>query len=148
MKRHYFFLILLSVLIFGSGCYSPDRNPDDIATVKLPIDGIFYTIETYYGHGLAIAPDITRVYAHLERAGKSIKILVLEGEDLTVKITWDKDNPHEVRFCTTGFIGIFQNIVTLIVGDTPGSSVKIHHNLKDCCDSSGCCDSKKCCNNS
>ena len=145
MKKCCLLLLLCAVVIFVSiySCYNPVWKPDHVTTVKLPIDGVFYTVESYYGRG-AIAPDVTRVYAHLERAGKTIKALVLQGEDLSVKITWGFDNPRTVTFCFSGFTGIFQNQVTLSVGGTPGSSVTMHHNIMDC-KSIGCFNFNKCC---
>jgi hypothetical protein len=124
MKRYGFFTVLCLIVSFVSGCGKPDL----VTTMKSPIDGVFYTVETYYGHGPS--SDTNRVYAHLERNGKAKKMLVLEGENLTVaKITWD--SPHEATLCLDGGItGTFRSEVTLISGDT---SETIHNHLQEHC---------------
>jgi hypothetical protein len=115
-------LFLIASLLWGCS------KPDQVITFKSPIDGIFYTVETYYGRGPS--SDTNRVYAHLERNGKAKKMLVLEGENLTVaQITWDR--PHEAILCLDGGItGIFRSEVTLISGDT---SETIHNRLQENC---------------
>ena len=79
--------------------------------------------------------DTTRVYAHFERNGKAKKLLVLDGENLTVaKITWS--NPHDAILCLDGGItDTFRNQVTLIVGDAPDDSETINNHLREHCDS-------------
>jgi hypothetical protein len=86
---------LLTVLLFSfiSGC----AKPDHVTTIKSPTEGVFYTVETFNGHGAADS-DFTRVYAHLERNGKSDKKLVVDGGYLEIsKIIWT--GPHDVTLC-------------------------------------------------
>lgn len=115
-----------------AGCARPNK----VETFRSPTEGLFLTVETYYGHG-APSPDITKVYAHLERRGRSKKIAVLEGEDLTVsKILWD--SPHDDTLCLDGgFTDTFRNEVTLIVRDGPRDSVTLHSRLREHCPGSG-----------
>ena len=126
MKRDSLLLMLCLLASVISGC----AKPDQVTTVKSPIDGVFYTVETYYGHGPT--SDTTRVYAHLERPGIAKKMLVLEGENLTIaKITWD--SPQEATFCLDGGITeTFRNAVSPISGDT---SVTIHNQINEHCNS-------------
>ena len=116
-------LCLLSVII--AGC----SKPDHVTTIKSPIEGVSYTVETHYGHG-AVNSDYTRVYAHLERTGKATRVLVLSGENLNVSnIIWA--NQHENTFCLNGGItDTFRNEVTLIAGD---ASETIHSHLQEHC---------------
>ena len=116
-------LLLLSVL----GC----GKSDSVQIVKSPIKGLFYTVELSKAAGPV--SNTTRVFAHLERGGKSKKILVLDGSDMTIsKITWN--NPHDVTLClAAGITSTFRNQETLIVGDTPADSITIHNNLDEHC---------------
>ncbi len=81
-------------------------------------------METFNGSGPS--SDTTRVFAHLERNGKSKKMLVLEGENLTVaKIIWN--SPDDATLCLDGGItGTFRSEVTLISGD---NSETIHNHI-------------------
>ena len=123
MKKLLAFSTLMSVALV-SGC----SKPDSVATFKSPKPGLFYTVETYNGSGPS--SDTTRVFAHLDRNGKSKKMLVLEGENLTVTtITWNA--PDAATFCLDGGItGTFRSEVTLISG---GSSETIHNHLQESC---------------
>ncbi len=117
-------LVLLSVL----GC----GKSDSVQIVKSPIPGLFYTVELSKAAGPV--SDTTRVFAHFERNGKSKKILVLDGSDMTIsKVAWN--NPHDVTLClAAGITSTFRNEETLIVGDTPADSITIHNNLDEHCD--------------
>ncbi|MDP9053422.1 MAG: hypothetical protein M3N93_03850 [Acidobacteriota bacterium] len=123
MKRLVSWLALLQI-VFMSGC----SKPNAVTTFKSPMDGLFYTVETYYGSGPA--SDTSRVYAHLERDGKSRRMLVLEGDNLTVKkITWN--SPYDATLCLDGGItGTFRSEVTLISGST---SETIQNHLQEHC---------------
>lgn len=129
MKKSCFFLAMCLMLALVSGC----SKPDSVTTIKSPTAGVFYTVETFKAGGPT--SDTTRVYAHLERNGKIKKMLVLDGENVTVaKIIWN--NPHDATFCLDGGItNTFRNEVTLIVGDTPTDSETIYNHLKEHCDS-------------
>jgi hypothetical protein len=98
-------------------------------TIKSPINGVFYSVETFYGKG-AMSSDFTWVYAHLEHAGKSDKMLVLSGEYLKISnIIWT--SPNENTICLEGGItNTFRNEVTLSVG---GVSETIRNHLLDHC---------------
>jgi len=111
---------LVGILL--SGC----SKPDNVTTIKSPVEGVFYTVETFYGHGAADS-DFTWVYAHLERNGKSKKILVLSGGNMTVsKIVWTA--PHEDTICLDGGITeTFRNVVTLTAGDV-SETIRSHLN--------------------
>jgi hypothetical protein len=94
---------------------------------------VFYTVETFKGHG-AIDNDFTRVYAHLDRNGKSDNKLVVDGEYLEFsRITWT--GPHDVTLCMqNGITNSYRNQVTLITGDTVDASETIHNHLQEHCD--------------
>jgi|GEM_PF-2115951 len=130
MKKFCVFLIVCLVIGLTSGC----SKPNSVTTSKSPTDGLFYTVETFKAGGHT--SDTTRVYAHLERNGKAKKMLVLDGENVTVqKISWN--NPHDATLCLDGGItDTFRNEVTLIVGDAPEDSETIHNHLQEHCDSS------------
>lgn len=123
MKRYCFIAVLIVSLI--SGC----AKPDHVTTVKSPTEGVFYTVETFNGHGAADS-DFTRVYAHLERNGKSDRKLVVDGTYLEIsKIIWA--GPHDVTLCKqAGITNSFRSEVTLISGDT---SETIHNHLEEHC---------------
>ncbi len=126
MRRFFLALTFLQVGLF-SGCGKPDK----VTTIRSPTEGLFYTVETSFGHG-AISSDYTNVYAHLERNGKSDRKLVIGGEYLeSIKITWTSS--HDVMLCLHpgSFTDSFSNEVTLIVGD---ASETIHNHLQEHCD--------------
>jgi hypothetical protein len=127
-KEHLFLVAILGSVLLVSGC----AKPNSVETFKSPVNGVFYTVETF--HGVGLASDYIRVYAHLERNGASKKILVLDGDNLTIaKIIWN--NPHESTFCLQGGItSTFRNEVTLIVGDSPEASETIYSHLQEHCD--------------
>ena len=116
---------LCVALSLALGC----ARPDHVESIKGPVEGVFYTVETFYGHG-AIASDFTRVYAHLERNGKSDRQLVIDGEYLEFsKIIWV--GPHDVTLCMKGgFADSFRTQVTLTVGN---ASETIHNHLEEHC---------------
>jgi hypothetical protein len=126
MKRYCILTVLVVSLI--SGC----AKPDHVMTIKSPTVGVFYTVETFRAGGPT--SDTTRVYAHLERNGKTKRMLVLDGGNLTVtKIIWN--NPHDATLCLDGGITeTFRNQVTLIVGDAPDDSETINNHLREHCD--------------
>jgi hypothetical protein len=113
--------------ILLAGC----AKPDSVTIIKAPLEGMFYTAEVSRAAGPAA--DTTRVYAHLERNGKTRKILVMEGENITMGgFTWN--NPHRATICLDGGItNVFRNEVTLIVGDSLADSETIHHELREGC---------------
>ena len=129
MKRLFLLATMCLAVVMVSGC----SKPDGVTTVNSPTKGFFYTVETFKAGGPT--SDTTRVYAHLERNGKDKKLLVLDGENLTVaKIIWN--NPHDATFCLDGGItNTFRNEVTLIVSDTPADSETIYNHLREHCQS-------------
>ncbi len=116
-------IILLFVLLL-SGC----SKPDSVLISRAPTPGLFYTVENYYAGGPV--SDTNRVYAQFEHDGVTRRLLVLEGENLTVKkLIWN--DAHDVTLCIDGGItGVFRNEVTLIVGK---SSVTVHNHLQERC---------------
>ncbi len=114
--------------VLDSGCANPDR----VVTSNSPVEGVFLTVETYYGHG-APSPDFTKVYAHMEGHGRAYRILVLDGEELTIdRIIWN--GPNDATFCLNGgFTITFRNRVTLDLVDTPDPSVPMHFRLDENC---------------
>ena len=128
MRYRVLLTIAISLSLAVTGCARPDK----VAISRSPTEGVFLTVETYYGHG-AVSSDITRVYAHFERHGKAKKVLVLEGDNLTVsKILWV--TPHAETLCLDGGItNIFRNQVTLILGDSPADSWAIYSHLDEHC---------------
>jgi len=125
--RNRFVTTLCVALSFALGC----ARPDHVESIKGPVEGVFYTVETSYGHGAA-SSDYTNVYAHLERNGKSDRKLVIDGEYLeSIKIIWT--SPHDVMLCLQpgSFTNSFKNEVTLISGDT---SETIHNHLQEHCE--------------
>jgi hypothetical protein len=117
-------VLLATAFCFIAGC----ARPDQVTTIPSPVDGVFYTVETFYGHGPT--SDTKRIYAHLQRNGRAKRLLVLEGENLTVtKVNWD--GPHDVTLCLDGGItSTFRNVVTLILGNA--SETIRNHLLEDC----------------
>ncbi len=120
MKTGILFLVIVSL----SGCARPDK----VSTFKSPVDGLFYTVEEY--HAASPVSDTDRVYANLDRNGKSSRALVLEGGDMTVTtVHWDTTS--DVTLCIDGGItNTFRNQVTLFVGD---KSVTVHNRLEEHC---------------
>ena len=118
MRNSVFGLVLLA------GCSRPDK----VVMSKSPTEGLFYTVEEYYAGGPV--SDTDRVIAHFERNGKSSKMLVLEGGDLTVKdLRWN--SPKDVTLCIhDGFTETFRNQVTLFAG---GVSVTVRNHLDEHC---------------
>jgi hypothetical protein len=126
MKKSSLYATALLIVLVISGCAKPNR----ITVFKSPISGVFYTVETYYASGPV--SDTTRVYAHLEHNGKEKRMLILDGENITIgKIIWN--SAHVGTICLDGGIThTFQNEVTLIVGDT---SETLRNHLREHCDS-------------
>lgn len=118
-------LSLFPLACLLSGCI----KPDEVFTIESPVEGVFYTVESVYGKGATDA-DFTRVYAHLNRNGKSDKKLVLDGEYIEIsQIAWT--GPHDVTLCMKpGFTDSFKNQVTLSAGD---SSETINNHLNEQC---------------
>ncbi len=130
MKNNHCVLLystLLSLVMFGC------TRPDKVETFKSPTNGVFFTVETYDGGSGPLGSDITKVYANLERDGKSTKIPVLEGDSLVIKkITWNA--PLDDTICLGGGItDIFHNRVTLILGNSQEDSETLHSNLDQHC---------------
>lgn len=115
-------------LTLAVGCARPDK----VAISRSPTEGVFLTVETFEGHG-PVSSEVTRVYAHFERHGKAKKILVLEGDNLTVsKILWVA--PNADTLCLDGGItDIFRNQVTLILGDSREDAETIYSHLDEHC---------------
>jgi hypothetical protein len=120
MRKYSLPAVVLVVTLAGFGC----GRPNSVTTFKSPTQGVFFTLETYYGHG-PVFSDIAKVYAHFERQGRAKKMVVLDGENLTVaKIIWK--GPHEDTPCLDGGItNTFRNRVTLILGDSLDDSETI-----------------------
>jgi len=125
MKRGRLLTILYLVALLTSAC----AKPDHVTTIKSPLNDVFFTIETFNGHGAADA-DFTRVYAHFERNGKSDKKLVVDGTYLEIpKINWT--GPHDVTLCKqAGITNSFRSDVTLTAGTT---SESIRNHLDERC---------------
>ncbi|MGA2001664.1 MAG: hypothetical protein ABSG52_16905 [Terriglobales bacterium] len=122
MKKAWFLAVVLVQLGFTLGC----AKPDTVTTLKSPTPGVFYTVETHYGHG-PVSADFTRVYAHVERDGKTDKKLVLDGENLVItKAVWA--NPNEITLWVSGRTNTYRNEVTLIAGSW---SLTIHNQLEE-----------------
>ena len=119
----------LSALYLMVICLTGCARPDHVTRVQSPIDGVFYTVETFNGYG-AVGSNFTRVYAHLERDGKSDKQLVVDGTYLEFsKISWG--GSHDVTLCMqAGITDSFRSEVTLIAGD---ASESIHNHLQENC---------------
>ena len=120
--RHVFLPVVLLTSLVLLAC----AKPNAVRTFNSPTEGVFYTVETYYGHGPS--SDTTRIYANLGRDSK--KVLVLEGENLTVtNIMWE--GQHAATLCLDGGItSTFRNEVTLISG---GISETMHNRLQEHC---------------
>ena len=101
----------LSILAMFLACSRSTK----IETIKSPVAGIFYTVETYEGQG-AIDNDYTRVYLHMERSGQSDKALVLSGTYVTVSnIEWI-NSTENVLYMNDGYTDTFRSRVTLRAG--------------------------------
>jgi hypothetical protein len=129
MKGYRLVIALLSPILVISGC----ARPVNVRTFQSPTPGVFFTVETYGGGVGPLGSDITKVYAHFERQGKSRRILVLEGDSLTITaILWN--TPQDDTICFDGgTTDTFHNQVTLILGDTPENSVTIHNKVNEHC---------------
>lgn len=132
MRNLYRLLVLLIAVGVFAGC-ALIAHPDRVQRFDSPVAGLFFTVETWYGRG-AIAPDFTRVYAHVEANGKTDRELVLDGEYLEkTKVIWL--SPAEVTLCveTTyqeGYTDHFRSYVTLSVG---GVAKTIHSHYQGRC---------------
>ena len=104
--------VFLSLVLFASLVLLACAKPNAVRTFNSPTERVFYTVETYYGRGPS--SDTTRVYANLGHGGG--KVLVLEGENLTVtNVIWN--GQHSATLCLDGGItDTFRNEVTLISG--------------------------------
>jgi hypothetical protein len=115
-----------------AGCADIVR-PDNVQRFDSPVAGLFFTVETWYGHG-AVSPDFTRVYAHLEAKGKTDRELVLDGEYLEeTKVTWL--SPTDVTLCveTTYHEGYTDHFRTYVTLSASGVAKTIHsHYLGRC----------------
>ena len=99
------------MLIFVLNC----SKPNEVKTIKTPIDGVSFTVETFYGHA-AMDADITNVSAIFEQNGKRCKKLVLHGQNVTItNINWI--NEDKFLICVNGgIITILNSNVTLNAG--------------------------------
>jgi hypothetical protein len=120
----YFFVVGLTLILVGCA------RPNNVRTYKSPYAGLYYTVEDYYASGPA--SDTNKVYAHFDHDGKTAKLLVLEGENLTVTgIVWA--TPSDATLCVNdGITSLFRNEVTLFSGD---ASMSIHNHLQERCES-------------
>jgi hypothetical protein len=119
--RRFSVFAALSLTVGETGC----AKPDHVMKIESPEKGLFYTVETFKGHG-PVDADFIRVYAHLELNGETDRKLVLDGEYLDIsKITWvDRDN---VKLCLQGgFTNSFHNQVTLRVNGSPSETIHTH----------------------
>lgn len=100
-------------------------RPDTVTIINSPVAGVFYTVETTYGHG-AVSNDYTNVYAHFRHGNKSDKKLVLAGDYIDFsKISWM--DSHNIVFClSTGLTNTYYNEVTL---SADGAFTTIHNHL-------------------
>jgi len=108
-------IIQLSALLLLAMFFACSRSTQ-ISTIKSPVAGIFYTVETYEGQG-AIDNDYTRVYLHMERSGHSDMALVLSGTYVVVsKVEWINSTENVIFTENGGFTDTFRNQVTLRAG--------------------------------
>ena len=120
-------LLLLSIVV--PGCSRPAK----VNTFKSPTPDVFFTVETYDGGPGPLGSDVTKVYAHFERHRKSTRMLVLEGDSLTVsKIIWNTPNADTICL-DGGTTDMFHNQVTLILGDSQEDSETIRNHLDEHC---------------
>jgi len=117
--------LVLAFALFLSGCAAPDH----VATYRSPIDGVFYTVETFYGRGAA-DDDYSRVYANFTYGGQTDRQLVLGGEYLEVsRIEWI--NGHDVVLCVHSVTtGSFLSEVHLVAGPV---AVTVRNHLQQNC---------------
>ncbi len=118
--------------VIGAALLMGCSKPDKVLTFPSSAEGIFYTVEEYHAGGPV--SDTVRVIAHLERNGKSASVLVLDGENLTVKaVRWN--NESNVTICIEGGItNTFRNQVTLFAG---ALSVTVRNRLDESCSDNG-----------
>ena len=130
MKNKTFIIILYLTSVLIVGCSK--AKPDNIIKFNSPDPSIYYTVETYHGHG-AMDSDYTWVYAHVERNGKTNRELVLDGEYLKVtNIVWN--DSHENTICLdSGITNIYRNEVTISLD---GKSETIYSHLEEHCKTS------------
>ena len=116
--------IICTIVVLFTGC----AHPDKVVTSESPSDGLFYTIEEY--HAAGPVSDTDRVYARFQRHGKSSKMLVLDGGDLTItSIRWT--TPTDVTLCVDGGVtNTFRNQVTLFAGD---ESLTVNNHIDEHC---------------
>jgi hypothetical protein len=121
---------LLPTLVLATGLISGCDKPAHVTTIKSPLDGVFYTLETY---DIPYAPPYTTVYAHLERHGKATRIIVLDGDNLSVSnIIWD--TPHSATLCLDrGTTTTFHNAVKLTLSKAPGDAEILYTHLNEHC---------------
>lgn len=118
MSRYLYLMIICFAFIFSLNC----SKPNEIKTIKTPIDGIFFTIETSYGRA-AMDSDITEVYANLERNGRKDKTLVLHGQNMTVSNIVCVNDRNYTICVDSGITTISNGEIALKAGD---ASEKIH----------------------
>jgi hypothetical protein len=122
--------IILIALFSGLAlCTAACSKPDIVTKYVSPTEGVYYTVETFKGHG-AIDNDYAWVYAHFENGGKSDKEVVMSGEYLEIsKIIWN--NPRDATLCySASATNDFRSMVVLRAG---GVSVTIHNHLREGC---------------
>jgi hypothetical protein len=119
----------LAILCVVSGLISGCAKPDTVVRIQSPDPEVFYTIETFRGHG-AIDNDYTNVWAHLQHNGSAGKLEVLSGVYVTVsKILWIR--PRENTICLEGgYTSLFRNTAVLRAG---GRTVTLHSHLQEPC---------------
>ncbi len=123
-------VIMASYAIFGCFVAGCSTKPDHVTTIKSPTNGFYYTVETYLAKGGPPSPGDTLVYANLHRDGELARMLVLEGEELTVtRVIWN--GPYEATICMDGGdTDTFRNHVTL---NLAGASENVDTHLDDDC---------------
>jgi hypothetical protein len=120
-----FAAIVLAICAALCGCHA---KPDHIVSVPSNDPNIFYTVESFDGHG-PLGSGSTDVYAHLNAGSDSDRKLVLHGLYLNTRVTWvDRDN---VSLClVSGLTSEYYNEVTLNAGQAYRT---IHNHLKENC---------------
>ena len=119
------------LVLFFMGCSRP--TPDQVKVFSSPVEGLSYVIEEYHGEA-AMASDTDRVVAHFERNGKNNEIVILAGENMTVKdIRWNSRD--DVTLCFgSGITYTFRNEVTFF---NETSSINVRNHLDERCDDQG-----------
>jgi hypothetical protein len=118
-----------AAVLFGlsstTGCRA---KPDHFVTTPSPDPSVFYTVESFDGHG-PLSSGSTDVYAHLNAGSSSDRKLVLHGLYINARVTWvDSEN---VSLClASGLTSEYYNEVTLNAGE---ASRTIHNHLKENC---------------